>query len=499
MKIPVKGFVGGSWTSRSLNADAQRCINWYLEPIESGLGKTASMLVPTPGMKYYSGIGVVGSGCRPGGLFTASNGKLYLVSSSYLTEFTSSGVATTKGTLLTSSGQVAMSDNGNVLFIVDGTNYYVYDLVSEVFTTFTDPSLNGSTHIGYLNGFFIINCPNDINGLAVWRWSPVDWNGTDAWDALDFANADSSPDRLQGLSVFGGEIWFLGTQGYEVWYPANNPDLPFARSPGTSAQIGTYAKYSIAQISNSVFWLGASKEGFGQIFRSNGYQAERISNHGLEKEISSYGSLDDAIGFTYQQEGHSFYVLTFQSGDRTWVYDLSTGVWHERRWRNPTNGSQGRWRAVSAAQFDNKLIVGDYVYHPGFGDLIYELDLSYYYDDSDPDSDPGQIVRLRSSPHGSQDLNWVYFDLFQVDMETGVGVTTGQGSDPLLMLRYSNDGGHTWSNQRQVKIGAIGEYTTRVRFNRCGRGRDRVWEISISDPVKAIILGALADIQVGTN
>jgi len=499
MKVPIKGFVGGSWTSRSLNADAQRCINWFPELIESGEGKTSAMLVPTPGMKYYSGIGIVGNGCRPGGLYAATNGKLYLVSSNELTEFDVTGTPTTRGTLLTTSGQVAISDNGNVLFIVDGTNYYVFDFVSLVFTTFTDAALTGSTHIGYLNGFFIINCPNDVNGLAVWRWSPVDWNGTDPWDPLDFANADSSPDRLQGLCAFGGEIWFIGTQGFEVWYPANDPDLPFARSPGTSAQIGTYAKYSIAQIKDSVFWLGASKEGFGQIFRSNGYQAERISNHGLEKEISSYGALDDAIGFTYQQEGHSFYVLSFQSGDRTWVYDLSTGLWHERRWRNPVTGVQGRWRAVSAAQFSNKVIVGDYIYHSGEGDLIYELDLNYYYDDLSTADTGGVIVRLRSSPHGSQNLDWVYFNLFQIDMETGVGITTGQGSDPLLMLRYSNDGGHTWSNQRQVRIGAIGEYLTRVRFNRCGRARDRVWEISISDPVKAIVLGALAEIEVGAT
>lgn len=497
MKVPVKGFVGGAWTSRSLNADAQRCVNWYPEAIESGDGKTASMLVPTPGMKFY-GYTPGQYGCRPGGLFAASDGNLYVVSSNHLARVNTSGTVTAVGNLLTSSGQVSITDNGNVLFIVDGTNYYVLNLVSLVFTVFVDAALTGSTHVGYLNGFFIINCPNDTNGLAVWRWSPVDWDGVAAWDALDFANADSSPDRMQGLCVFGGEIWFLGTQGYEVWYPSNDPDLPFARSPGTSAQIGTFAKYSIAQIGQSVFWLGASKEGFGQIFRSNGYQAERISNHGLEKEITGYGSLDDAIGFTYQQEGHSFYVLTFQSGDRTWVYDLTNGLWHERKWRNPDTGIQGRWRAIAAAQFSERVIVGDYLGH-GLNDFIYALDLNYYSDDLTTADTGTTIVRIRSSPHNSQDLNWVYFNLFQVDMQTGVGITTGQGSDPLLGLRYSNDGGYTWSNQRQVRIGAIGEYLTRVRFNRCGRARDRVWEITISDPVKAVILGALSDIQVGAN
>jgi hypothetical protein len=302
-------------------------------------------------------------------------------------------------------------------------------------------------------------------------------------DPLDFASAEGAPDGVVGIIVDHREVWVLGTNSVEVWYDAGTADFPLQRIQGAFNEIGCVAPYSIAKADNGIFWLGQDARGQGMVYRANGYTGARVSTHAVEWHIQQYGNLSDAVAYTYQQDGHTFYVLIFPSANTTWVYDAATQAWHERA--GFTNGDFTRHRSNCQVAFNNEIIVGDYD-----NGKLYAFDLDVYADD-------GQIQRWyrtwRALPTGQNNLRRTAQHTLQLDCETGVGLNLGQGSDPQVMLRWSDDAGHTWSNEHWAGMGKIGQYGRRVFWRRLGmtvKLRDRVYELSGTDPVKIAIMGA---------
>ena len=286
-----------------------------------------------------------------------------------------------------------------------------------------------------------------------------------------------------GLIIDHREVWLFGTNSVEVWYNAGLLDFPLQRVQGAFNEIGCAAPYSIAKMDNGIFWLGKDARGQGLVYRANGYTGQRISTHAVEWQIQQYGTMEDAVAYTYQQDGHSFYVLIFPSANTTWVYDVATQAWHERAgWKN---GNWTRHRSNCQVFWNNMTVVGDYE-----DGRIYAFDLDYYKDDD-------QVQRWyrtwRALPTDQNNLNRTAQHSLQLDCETGVGVNNGQGDDPECMLRWSDDGGHTWSYEHWKKMGKIGQYGYRTIWRRLGmtvKIRDRVYEVSGTDPVKLAIMGA---------
>jgi hypothetical protein len=475
MALAVIPFVGDAYKSASLVLDAQRCVNLFPE-LGGPNSKAPIMLRGTPGLRLWVNLGLTGAGR---GIFATSTGRLFAIVGTSLIEVSALGVVTSRGTFSTSSGKVSYADNGVQLMLVDGNNGYVLDLVSNVFATITDPDFpDNAPVVSFQDGFFIVPQPGTGNFFI----SSLRDGST--WDALDFGNAEGSPDVLVSLISNGRDLWLLGAASSEVFYNSGNPDFPFERVQGTVSEVGCAAAHSVAKMRGSVFFLGGSKEGYGIVFMSNGFQTARISTHAVEQAIAAYTTLDDAVGFCYQQEGHWFYQLTFPTGNATWVFDMSTGMWHERAYRDPSTGELGAHRALDQAfAFGLNLVIDR---DQG---LIYVLDLATYTDNGDT------ISRIRTCPHLHDRRQWVVFSSLELDLETGVGLVTGQGEDPQVMLQMSNDGGRTWGNELWRSMGRMGQYTARVVWHRLGRARDRVFRIVITDPVKVCILGAVARLE----
>jgi hypothetical protein len=215
------------------------------------------------------------------------------------------------------------------------------------------------------------------------------------------------------------------------------------------------------------------------IFRGRGYSSMRVSTHAIEWQIRTYPDLQDCIAWSYQQDGHTFVVFQFHESEHTWVYDVSTGAWHERAGFDSETGELSHWRATYHVFFEGKNLVGNNV-----EGRMMELSTTTYKDIDAPQ----KFVRSWRQPNNEKKLQ--IFSKLEIDCEMGVGLVSGQGSDPQLMLRYSNDGGNTWSPYRTGSIGKIGEYNTLCRFWDCGMARDRLWEISMTDPVPFAIVGA---------
>jgi hypothetical protein len=468
-------FVGGAYKSRSLIFDAQRCVNLFVEMGGPG-SKVPAALLGTAGLLLWKELGYSGSGR---GIWATSTNRLFVVVGDRLLEITASGIVTERGVLNTSFGRVRFADNGVQLMMVDGTNGYVFTLASNAFAEIADADFPDTTPVvSFQDGYFIVLEP------ATGNFYISDLFDGSSWNALDFGNAEGSPDVLISLISNGRDLWLFGEHSSEVWYNSGNPNFPFERVQGTFNEIGTAAAHSVAKMMGVVFWLGGSKEGFGQVFMAQGFTPSRISTHAIEDAIAGYANISDAEGFAFQQRGHWFYQINFPSASASWRFDLSTTLWHEVAYRDPTSGILERHRALDHAFFDTKNLVLDYA-----NDKIYELDLETFTDNGDP------IARIRSCPHVHDNRRRLVFWSLELDMETGVGLATGQGEDPQAMLQMSNDGGRTWGNELWRSFGRIGEYLKRVIWHRLGRSRDRVFRVTITDPVKVVILGAVANVE----
>lgn len=466
-------FVGGTYRARSLNFDAQRCINLYAEQSGSGTSKSIAALLGTPGLAAW--LTVAGGSIRGAMRFSAT--KAIVVAGANVYTVTNGAVATFIGTISAGTTPVSMASNGTIVMLVAGATGYFIDPVGGVVTTITDSSFQGADRVDFLDGYFV------FNKRGTGQFQITQLYGASI-DPLDFATAEAAPDNLVSLIVDHRELWLFGETTTEIWFNSGNAAFPIERNNGAFIEHGCAACFSVAKLDNTVFWLSSDDRGQGIVYRAAGYQPQRISTHAIEFAIGRLSRVDDAVAFTYQQEGHSFYVLNFPTGDLTLVYDVATGLWHERAWRD-SNGLLHRHRAQCQMAFAGLMLVGDW--ETG---KLYRLDLDTYTDDG------AAIARVRAAPHiAGPDYKRVHYNALQIDMEAGVGLTIGQGSDPQAMLQWSDDGGHTWGNEHWAPIGKLGEYRRRVRWRRLGQSRDRVFRLTITDPVKVAIVGASVDVE----
>ncbi len=475
MRFP--GFIGGSYNLDSASIDAQRCVNWYPRRTESGAGKEGEVmaLIDRPG---YDELVSVGAGLPQRGSITTTTGAYYTVNGGILWKISSSWVATEIGTLSTSTGHVSMADNGVTLAIVDGTYFYRITLSNDNFLRVDDNDLTCYKQVMYLDGYFIFIGSDrfQISGLL-----------DITVDASEYATSEGSPDGLVGGEVLERSLYVFNDRTTEIFYNSGDADFPFARMEGAFLEVGCAAKFSIAKTKDSLFFIAQDKDGAGLVYKARGANMEKISTHAIEQQISSYGDISNAKAYVYQDEGSSFYVLNFDNQDTTWVYDINLGLWHERTYTN--DGVQERDRGYSHAYAHSTHVVGDY--ETG---SLYEMSREHKSDNGE------EIVCIRTCPHLYADGKLVAYKSFQLDMEPGVGIDgTGQGTDPKAMLSFSNDGGFTYGTELWADIGKIGELKKRVIWRRLGAGRDRVFKLQISDPVRRVLLGVNLELEMGAS
>lgn len=460
-----------SYASRSLIASAQRSVNLYPEinPVDAAAPTT---FYGTPGLtlRYTLPSGPVRN------LTRASNGDLYACAGNAVYRY--SGIAWVKlASLSTIAGPVSAADNGVSIVFVDGTTAApTINLTTLAVGSMAGDGWYGADFVDFLDGFLVFNKPGTqqfyITGAL-----------TLTLDALDFASAESIPDKIVRLIKNHNEIWFFGEKSIEV-FGNGGGTFPFARLNGATMETGCGAAHSVCKMDSALFWLGADERGDAMVWRASGYTPTRISTHAIEEEFRTYSRTDDAQAFSYQQAGHSFYVLTFPTANKTWCYDAATQLWHERAYRSADN-ELGRHRANCYAFHNRMHLVGDYA-----SGNIYAWDLDAYTDHG------AAIRRVKSFQHMTTDNLRQFFTALTLDMEPGVG--NAADPDPQVWLRWSDDGGRTWSSTRTESMGKIGEYLDKPHFNRLGMGRDRIFEVSTTAAVKVALQGAFVTVKAGT-
>lgn len=474
MKIP---FATNSYKARSLPLSAQRCVNLYAESAPADARSPVDLL-GSPGLVSFATVGT-----GPIRLLYEMAGVLYAVSRDQLYKVTSSGTATLIGTLAgreRTDYRLDAADNGTQLAIVNtGTGAAsVYNATTDTLSIITDPDFPRASSTAYIDGYLIFTRPD------TGQWFISELLEATSFDALDFASAESYPDYLVKVLVDHREVWLFGTKSIEIWTNTGAADFPFQRLSGALIERGCGAPGSVCKMDNSVFWLGEDRV----VYRAQGYAPQRISHHAIEYALEHYSTVSDAVAFTYSMEGHSFFTITFPSQLVSWVFDVASGLWHERRSYDDERRSLGRWRVNAYTRCYDQHVVGDYD-----SNALYLMDL-------DEGTEAGNVmIREAVSPPIHADGSRITMSRLEIELETGVGLTTGQGSQPQAMLQWSDDGGRSWSNEHWSSMGAIGAYRRRVRWYRLGQFRERYFRLMISDPIRVSVLGAQAEMKKGES
>lgn len=385
------------------------------------------------------------------------------------------------GTLLTSSGPVCIRDNnvGGYAVIVDGPNGYTYNIATQAFAQITDPAFLGADRVAFIDGWWIFNQPGTQTFYTNATQYSITFNGT------NFALKDGYSDNLVSLMENKEELWLVGDKTTEIWYDAGGQFFPFQRLVGTLIQSGCKAKHSLSRFNSDgqdgLIWFGRSERGENVIIKTVGFTTEVVSDAAFGDEVATYPITNDAIGYTYQEDGHQFYMLTFPTADVTWCYDAQSGVLHKRLSYDPYAQQFHRHRSMSFMNFQGMRMVGDYQ-----NGAIYWLTRTSYTDAGWP------LLAWRRSPHiwDKSTRQRVFMTSLQLDFLPGVGNASGIGSDPKVTLAISRDGGQTFAQPNTRSLGKIGQTLWRVIWRRLGFGRDNVVDMQIIDPVRRDLIGA---------
>lgn len=477
MRFP--NFIGGSYAAQHATAATERLVNWYVEQQTSPGAKAPAVLCPTPGVTTFASSATE----TPVRGLWAQNDRAYAVIGTVLYEIGSTGTLTSRGSVavidtdpvtITSNG-----DGGEQLFVTSGDVGYCFDWSTNTLTT---ELASGATMCGMLDGFII------VLDTATSSFQISALNDATTWEGgLVTVARSTAPDRWVSMAVVGKELYLFGEETSDVYYDAGSSPMPFVPHPSGLIPFGCAAPYSAKAAGDVVLWLAKSQYGQGQVVMASGFQARVVSTPALAYEWSTYDTITDAVASVHEWQGHLFYVLTFPTAEKTWVYDLTTNLWHERGTWDEAETDFDAWRLLPHCFAFGRHLVGDRL-----AGTIYALDAETH-------TDVGGLVirRVRRTPVLNQDNTRLFFAELELDLEKGLGLSSGQGSDPTITLRCSNDGGVTWWDAGDRSVGAQGEYRTRTVWRRLGSARARVFEVVASDPIPWRITDAY--LRLGTG
>jgi len=508
-------LVGPTYQSKSVAAECQRTINWYVEAMESQQGKAPAVLYPTPGLRALAGWPGGSTGSWRG-LYATSQpaaaavgvvgGVFYQLTQVDARRPVTALAGTSRGGVANDGNPCSFAENGVVghqVLVASGGTVYLWDTVSGA--ALTTPSIlidDGSgpkspgpiIAVAYMDGVFIAIAANSFQVSDDIRRTHV---GGASWDPTKYARRSEGADGIVTGLQNRRELWLLGQVTSEVWYNTGATDFQFAPIPGVFIEYGCVAPYSACRFDSSVAWLGQSRDGDRVAILAQQYLPQRVSTHAIEEVWRTYARVDDAVSWVYQDEGHTFWVLQFPSAQATWVYDAATQLWHERGYWNTATASFEAHRASCHAMAFGAHLVGD----RATGQL-YALDSGVSVDqvpEKGGATGGTAIRRVRRTPHLSQENVLMRHQKLELELESGLGLAVGQGQHPQAMLRWSDDRAHTWTSEWWLDTSPMGTYGRRADWWRLGRSRDRVYELTVSDPIPWRLSAAYLDVAGGTS
>lgn len=313
----------------------------------------------------------------------------------------------------------------------------------------------------------------DASELFDWSepGTPEDWTGMTA-------TLENQPDL--GLSMFSsaGYLWFHGQSSIEVW---RDDGSTFAREGQGAIQRGSLARYSVAEINGSFYWIDNNRE----VCRLTGFTVSVIGNPNLSRYLKSFSTVADATGDYLKVEGRHFYMLNFPTEEKTLVYDIGLNAWYEWGYWNAGTAEYEAFRGkcVADAPDWNKTLVGD-----RSSSVIWEMSGT-----TDGGDDIRTLITTDAIDHGRPDLNKFCSEIVLQFKRADTSATPNN-----MIIKWRDDGKTTWSNERTVAIEASSQTDLIVKVRRPGKYHTRVWQFIMSDATQAALIGAWETYEYGS-
>lgn len=454
----------GKGQTQNVYVTANSLVNMYCEARPGG-EKSSMVGLPTPGLRQY--VNIPSTTPVRGAWEMLKNGFGYCVIGNVFYEINGTAV-TSRGALATSTGRVSICDNGTQVMIVDGTEGYIFDTVSLVFSTITDADFpNSPETVTFLQGRFVCSFAESNR----FYWSAV-YDGL-SWTATDYASAEASPDPIILVWSNSGQLVLFGSRTTEFWAPTGVVSSPFTPVSGASNEWGIVTAWSVSKYDNTCAGLFRNRMGQVMVGTLSGYLPKKISNPDLDKIINNYGDLE-CSGYSYMLGGHPMYVLNFT--EASWLYDGSTGIWSILK-----SYGLNRHLGEIGLTIQDKTIVSSYV-----DGVLYELTSNVRTDDGDP-IERHIITQTLASPDGER----ITIDKFRADVE--VGQASASTVSPQIGLRVSRDNGNTWGAELMRDLGPIGFYNGMPEWTRLGSARTFVFDLRVSDDVDFVFVRGIVN------
>lgn len=477
MKYP--GLLGPAYQSISPLADSERCVNLYLEKNETPNAPSQYVMVDTPGFTSY----VTGLNSSTRALYTTNGTVPHLfavagTAPAHLYDVVGPGLATDRGSVGSSSDTVTtMAWNGpavNQLLVANGGAGYLWNLTT---VTLTNPLATGCDVVAYLDGYFLA-----LNGTTGLLQLSNLLDGT-TWNPTHVALRSAQADPWRWLIVVGQQLWLMGDSTSEVWYDAGAPaTMPFALIPGAVIPVGIAAGPTAAVCGGILCWLGLNAGGQLGVYRQSGpgtLDAVEISTPPVAHAIRQYTYRSgDASAFSYETRGHVFYQIVFPTIGRCFVYDLTTGLWHERAYYNSGTGLfEAPPIRVHAYGYNGIGLVAIHLVG-GTGTTLFTMS-----EDVFTDFDGSTLRRVRQTPRLSVGRKRVFVSRIELTVDPGCSIA----------LETSQDGGTTFGPSRTVAATSANSATWR----QCGSGYDRVDRFTMTDAASHRISDGEIEMTVG--
>ncbi|MEB3150915.1 MAG: hypothetical protein VKL60_18095 [Sphaerospermopsis sp.] len=472
-------FAINAYVARSGLMSSEMIRGFFGEPTPKDAPFRAAVIYNTPGLDEWLDFQEDFMEFNPVYGLQVMGDNLYVVFGLNLYKVTRTKTITLLGTLGTTPAPVQMTENGVQVTIltVSGNSYY-YDNSSNTFAQITSPNYQLASSVTTLDGYTVFS----VIDSGEWFISAL--RDTTTYAALDTATAEALSDNIVRIVTFNRQLYIFGTNSIEIWYNTGNVTFPFQRVDGVLIQRGLGAADSTAIEVDGVYWVGEDKK----VYRTRNYIPEVISTFAIEYKLSQLSRIDDLVSFIYTESGHKFYVITSPSGQWTIKFDITTELWSEDGSLNAAQTEVQEWICQHQAYFNGLNIVNGRT-----NGKLYNLNIDTYSEAGTP------IIRKAISCTQFEDsYNYKFIDRLALMMDFGVGIDgSGQGINPKVMMRFSIDGAKTWSNETMASIGDIGAYETELYWERLGKCRSIIIEITISDPVKATIISGYLKTREG--
>lgn len=467
MPLQALPLAAQSYELASRPAAGRRLLNMYAERMPEG-SRSPFVLKPTPGL-----VPMVRLGSGPVAAMATMPGFLYVIAGSALWRVKSAGGVLTAdpvGNVGPTGGAMSIAIGDRQVVVVNPPHAFVASHTGELVSVSGGSRFpeGGASAVAYIDGYFVFT---SFDGSYFFTSKLLDAAN---FDPLDFAKSERRPDVVQWCAALNGELWLFGLHHLSVWYNAGASDFAFRERTGSVQDRGVDSLGTVARLDRSLVFLGNDRV----VYRTNGYQLVRISDHAVEEKLAEYLAPRDITGCSFMWKGHEHYALRLPKVGRTYVYDATVGVWHER-----SSGADGDgvWRVGSAVQWEAITVLGS-----ADDGALYTLSDNYHTDDGVP------IRREVVLPQLEQDGRRAFMGRLEVEMDVGTGEAPGG-----VHLDWSDDGGSTWNAGRDIATGPPGATRTRVAVNRLGSFRQRL--IRLRCLGRATIFGVDADVQAGVS